>query len=155
MSIRSFLGNTVNVIGDTASSVINSARITLENIVGTVTTGFSTLWEGGFTGMSAQGVEDLKSALQKYCGDIEGIISGFDQTGDISSALKGDAQQAAIDFIDAIKAMLEAWVTQIKANIAELEEAYKLFSEDNKSIAQDIQQAASDIRQNAEQIRLD
>lgn len=155
MSIRSFLGNTVNVVGDTAGSVINSARITLENIVGSVTTGFSNLWEGGFTGMSQTGVEDLKAALQKYCDDIEAIINGFDETGDISAALKGEAQQAAIDFIKAIKTMLEAWVSQIKVNISELDEAYRLFTEDNKNIAQDVQQAASDIRQNAEQIRLD
>lgn len=155
MSLQSMFNNAVNTAGDAVSSVINSSKVTLQNIVGTASTSLSNLWDGGFTGMSTQGVDDLRAALQKYSADIEALIAGFDEKGDISAALKGDTEAAAVEFIEAIKSLLQAWVTRIKQGIVDLDKAHAQFLEDNSEIATDVKQKAQDIRQNAEAIRLD
>lgn len=155
MSIKSTVGNITHNVQDTLSSVLNTATTQIENIIGSTTTSLSNIWSGGFTGMSEGGMEELKTALINYCEEIQGLIDGFDQTGDITSALKGDVQTAAYDFVAAIKELLQAYVSTMKQEISEADEAYQNFMASGKSISQDVQSAASDIRSNASSIRLD
>ena len=83
------------------------------------------------------------------------MISSFDQEGDITQALKGDPQTAAYDFIDAVKKLLVAYVSQMRKEISEMDDAYASFVESGKSIASDVNAAAQDIRANAEAIKID
>ncbi len=154
-NIRSTVGNITHNVQDTISSVLNTASIKMENIVGTVQTGLTNMFSGGFIGMSADGMAELTNILRNYCEEVQGIISGFDQTGDITSALKGDVQDAAYDFIAAIKQLLEAYVSRMLQEIDEANQAYENFMKSGQSISQDVQTAAQDIRSNADEIRLD
>lgn len=155
MSIKSTIGNITHSVGDNLSSVLNTARTQIENIVGTATTTLSNVWSGGFTGMSESGISELKTQLSNYCEEVQGLIDSFDQTGDITSALKGEVQTAAYDFIAAIKTLLQAYVSTMRQEIDEVEEAYQNFMKSGQSIATDVQSAASDIRSNANSISLD
>lgn len=155
MSIRSTVGNIAHNVQDRLSSILTTGKTQIENIVGSVTTSLSNIWSGGFTGMSESGMTELKTQLTNYCQEVQDLIDGFDQTGDITSALKGDVQTAAYDFIDAIKKLLQAYVSTMKQEIAEADEAYQNFVSSGQSIAQDVQAAASDIRSNASSISLD
>ena len=155
MSVRSNLGNLSHSVQDTLSSVLATAKTQISNIVGSTSTGLSNVWSGGFTGMSESGINDLKTSLTSYCQEIQGLIDGFDQNGDITSALKGDAQVAASEFIDAIKKLLQAYVSTMKQEIAEVDEAYANFVAAAQSISQDVSSDASDIRSNASSISLD
>ena len=155
MSIRSTVGNITHSVKDTLSSTLTTAKTQIENIVGNTTTSLSNIWSGGFTGMSETGIADLKTQLTSYCKEIQDLIDGFDQTGDITSALKGDAQEAASDFIAAIKTLLQAYVSTMKQEIDEADEAYNNFVASGKSIATDVKDAATDIRSNASSISLD
>ena len=109
MSVRSTLGNLAFNVQDLISSVLTSAKTKISNIVGKATTSLTHVWDGGFTGMSEGGIAELKITLTKYCREVQDLIDSFDQTGDITSALKGDVQTAAYDFIDAIKKLLQAY----------------------------------------------
>lgn len=155
MSIRSTVGNITHSVQDTLSSVLTTAKTQIENIVGTTTTSLTNIWSGGFTGMSESGMAELKTQLTNYCQEIQELIESFDQTGDITVALKGDVQTAAYDFIAAIKTLLQAYVSTMKQEIAEADEAYRNFLASGQSIAQDVSDAASDIRSNASNISLD
>ncbi len=155
MSIRSTIGNFSYSVKDVLSTTLTTARTQINNIVGTTTTSFSNLWDGGFTGMSESGIAELKTQLENYCQEIQSIINGFDQTGDITMALKGEVQTAAYDFIEAIKVLLQAYVSTMKQEIAEAEDAYRNFVSSGQSISQDVRDAASDIRSNASSISLD
>ena len=137
MSIRSTVGNMNHSFKDTISSTLSSVKTRLENIVGSTSTALSNIWEGGFTGMSEAGMTELKSSLTTYCQDIEDLISGFDQSGDITSAL------------------LQAYVSTMKQEIAEADQAYQNFLKSGTSISQDVTGSASEIRSNASEIRLD
>lgn len=154
-NIRSSIGNIGHNVMDSLSSVLTTSKTQIENIVGGATTSLSNVWSGGFTGMSETGVAELKTQLTTYCENIQALIDGFDQTGDITSALKGEVQNAAYDFIAAIKTLLQAYVSTMKQEIDEVEEAYQNFVNSGRSIAQDVQAAASDIRSNASSISLD
>lgn len=155
MNIRSTSGNILHNVQDNLSSALISGKTAIENIVGTATTSLSNIWGGGFTGMSKEGIEELKTSLNKYCQEIEELIGGFDQNGDITMALQGDTQTAAYDFIDAIKQLLQAYVSTMRQEIDEADEAYNNFAMSSQSISQDVESAAQDIRSNASQIRLD
>lgn len=154
-SIRSTIGNFEHLVHDTISSVLASARTQIQNLVGTATSRLSNIWSGGFTGMSEQGMADLKAQLSSYCQDVQDLIDSFDQTGDITSALRGEVQTAAYDFIAAIKSLLQAYVSTMRQEIDEADEAYRNFASSDKSISQDVESSASDIRSNANNIRLD
>ena len=154
-SIRSTLGNIQHTIQDKLASTLNAARTQMQNIVGSISTALSNLWSGGFTGMSEAGISELKTQLTRYCDEVQALISSFDQTGDITSALQGEPQQAAYEFIDAIKQLLQAYVSTMKQEIAEVDEAYNNFIASGQSISQDVRNSASDIRSNANSISLD
>lgn len=155
MSIRSTIGNFSHSVQDTISSTLAAAKTQIENIVGSTTTGLSNIWNGGFTGMSESGMAELKTQLEAYCKEVQDLIDSFDQTGDITSALKGDVQTAAYDFIAAVKSLLQAYVSTMKQEISEADEAYQNFVKSGQSISQDVSDAASDIRSNASSISLD
>lgn len=157
MSIRSSISNITHTTEDKLTSILTMGKTRLDNIVGKTTTALSVsnIWSGGFTGMSEDGIANLKSYLSTYCEDIQATIDGFDQTGDITSALRGDVQTAAYDFIDAIKKLLQAYVSTMRQEIDEADEAYKNYTSAAKSIAADTTSDASDIRKNADSIRLD
>lgn len=155
MAISNVVGNFTHNVRDSLSTTLTTAKTQIENIVGSTSTSLSNVWSGGFTGMSDAGMSELKTQLTTYCQEIEDLIESFDQSGDITSALKGDVQTATYDFIAAIKTLLKAYVSTMKQEIAEADEAYNNFLQAGQSISQDVNDAASDIRSNASSIRLD
>lgn len=155
MSIQSTVGNIKHSVGDTVSTVVSQGKSRLASIVNSTTTSFRNVWSGGFAGMSDTGIQELKNQLNKFCKEIDDLISSFDQEGDITQALKGDPQTAAYDFIDAVKKLLVAYVSQMRKEISEMDDAYASFVESGKSIASDVNAAAQDIRANAEAIKID
>lgn len=155
MSIKSTVGNIQHDIGDTASTILTQGKSMLANIVNSTTTGFKSVWSGGFTGMSHDGFLELANQLNKFCDEIDDLISGFDQEGDITQALKGDPQTAAYNFIDVVKQLLVAYVSQMRRELGDMEKAYNSFIASGQSIAKDVNDAANEIKSNAEKIRLD
>ena len=155
MSIQSTVGNIKHNIGDNVSTVVSQGKSRLESIINSTTTSFRNVWSGGFAGMSDTGIQELKNQLNKFCKEIDDLISSFDQEGDITQALKGDPQTAAYEFIDAVKKLLVAYVSQMRKEISEMDDAYASFVESGKSIASDVNAAAQDIRANAEAIKID
>ena len=155
MSIRSTSGNFLRNFKDNISSLLSSSKSRLDSIVGQAKTSLGNLFSGGFTGMSESGMETLVQEIDKYCQSIEAKIAEFNEKGDIEVALKGDVQVAAMDFVAAIKELLQAYVSTMRQEVSEAREAYQNFLAAGKQISQDVQSAASDIRSNAADIRLD
>lgn len=155
MSIQSTVGNIQHSVGDTVSTVVSQGKSRLASIVNSTTTGFKGIWSGGFAGMSDTGIKELENQLNKFCNEIDDLISSFDQEGDITQALKGDPQTAAYDFIDAVKKLLVAYVSRMKIEIDEMDKAYDSFKAASKSIAKDVKAAADGIRANAAAIKID
>lgn len=155
MSLQSFVGDALRGAQNTLSDVFSSAKGTLENIVGSTSTALTNVWSGGFAGISETGIVDLKNALNNYINNIEATIASFDEAGNIENALKGNIQTAAQDFIAAIKQLLQAWVTQMRVNLADLDSAYKNYTEAAADLSTQTSSNADSIRSQAQEIRLD
>lgn len=155
MSIISRAGDLVRHTENGILTALGTASNRFKDIVGSANVGLTNIWSGGFAGMSETGLIELKNQLTSYCNDIQDLIGSFDQTGDISTALKGEVQTAAYEFIGAVKELLQAYVSRMRQEIAEVDEAYQNFMTGAKSISQDVKADASDIRSNASSIRLD
>ncbi len=155
MSIQSAWGNfKANALND-LESLINGAKTQLQNIVGGLSTKMSNLWDGGFAGIDEANLGTLKEALETYCSEIDSIIMGFDQTTNLDVAYKGAINEAANDFVDAVKEILTAYVSTMRRNIADADLAFQNYAQAAQSIAQDVRTDAADIRSEAQKIRLD
>ena len=154
-NIQSTIGNITRGVEANLSGKLTNLGTQIESIVGNATASLSNIWAGGFTGMSETGIIELKDALSKFCDEIQAKIDSFDQTGDITSAFKGKSQTAVYEFIAAIKTLLQAYVSTMRVEIDEAEEAYRNFASSDQTISQNVQSAASEIRSNASSIRLD
>lgn len=155
MSIQSFVNNAWNSAGDFLSGLGNTISSKLENIVGSVSTKLSSIWSGGFTGISAEGVEEIKRALKTYCDGIEAEIATFNELAATETAYKGEIQVAAQEFIKATKEILQAYVSNMKVSIADADTAFQNYQAADKSVAQNVQADAQAVRQEAQSIRLD
>ena len=153
--IRSTTGNITHNAPDNMASNLSNSKQFVESVIGKIGMQFTQLWSGGFRGMSEQGIAELKTQITKYCESVQDVINSFDQTGDITSALKGEVQTAAYDFIAAIKELLQAYVSTMRQEIQEVQEAYDNFVKAGSSIASDVRSNADDVRSDAARISLD
>lgn len=155
MSIQSAVGNIVSSTKNDIGSFFTQAKAALENIVGSVGTKLSNLWDGGFAGIDETSFDTLKQAIVDYCNEVDAIINGFNQEGHLEVAYKGAIQDAANDFVVAVKEILVAYVSTMRRNIAEADTAFQNYKQAAQSIAQDVQADAANIRSEAQRVKLD
>ena len=155
MSLQSRVGDIVNQVEDQINNLVSQASTSFENTVGSISTNLNNIWSGGFAGMSDQGMETLKSALTTFCNDLQATINGFDEQGNLEVALKGEAQAAAVEFVSAVKQLLQAYVSRMKQQIAEADQAYQNWLAASGGLASDVRSDATEIRNNANSIKLD
>ena len=155
MSIQSALGNFATGAKNDITSIFAGAKGALENIVGSVGTKLSNLWDGGFAGIDENNFESLKQAIVQYCDEVDAIIDGFNQQGHLEVAYKGAIQNAANDFVVAVKEILVAYVSTMRRNIAEADTAFQNYRQAAQSLAQDVQADAANIRSEAQKVKLD
>ncbi len=155
MSIQSAFGNITSAVDNGLDSAISVAKAALGNIVGSVGTALSNLWSGGFAGIDENNFESLKQAIITYCDEVDEIINGFNQEGNLEVAYKGAIKDAASDFVGAVKEILVAYVSTMRRNIAEADTAFQNYKQAAQSIAQDVQADAANIRSEAQKVKLD
>jgi hypothetical protein len=154
MSVKSVVGNLSRNVGDKISSYHSIGQSIIEKTLSHLGTRASNIWDGGFVGMSASGVEDLKKNMDKYCNDVQDIVKYFDANAVISEAIKGTEIEAAIhQYLNSIKELLMAYVGTMRQEIAEINEAYENFVVTTQgNISKDVEGVASDITSEAEKI---
>lgn len=155
MPIQDYVNNTKNNVGDTITDLLNRAKTAVENIVGTATTGFTSLWSGGFTGMGYDGMLALVQAIDQYCDTLEATIDQFNEEASRDNAYKGDINEAVGVYVDAMQAILKAYVSTIRKETEEAAAAYRTMNEAQKGFAQNTTDDASAMEQNAQSIRVE
>lgn len=155
MSVQSTISTFTYSVEDKISASLRTAKTAMTTAVGTITTKAGSLFNGGFVGMSDSGFESLKNAIKKYCSDLQTTINGYNTDADITGALKGDTQVAAQEFIEAVKDLLDAYISTIKQEIDEATEAYNNFKASSASIKTNVTSDAQQIRSDAKKISLD
>lgn len=155
MSLQSSLGNISSAIGNDISGAINTISSKLNGILGNAKTQITSIWDGGFVGIDAKNAPMIAAALEKYISTIQDTLDRFNQITDIDRALKGASAEAAKEFLDAIKELMNAYVTQMRQDSKDLQEVIASYEQGSQDIARQVSQNAQDIRSEAEQIHLD
>lgn len=155
--------NINNTASNMFSAVLNEVQANratgqtiLDNLIGTMKTSITNMFDGGFAGLDQKNYSTLEAAIEKYVDDIQAIISGFNaDSAGAEVAYKGDVKVAVDEFIVSIKKILEAYVSTMRMEITESRGAFIRWTQETRNVAAGVSQNASDISKAAETISLD
>ncbi len=155
MSLQSLVGNVTSKVGNTVQDVVGQAKAHITNIFGTVKTGFSNIWGGGFAGIDENGLETLKGSIDTYCQGIEDTIKGFNEDANIEQAYKGVVGDAVRAYCEGVKELLAAYVSTMRTEKEDANTAFQNWKAAASQLASDITADADQIRSQANEIRVD
>lgn len=155
MSLSTFASNTINKVGNTVKSLVNDVKSKISNIIGNASANFTSLWDGGFAGISKEGIEELKVALNNYVNEIEAHINEFNPLDCLQGAVAGEIREAVFDYATGVKALLSAYVSTMRVNLDDLDAAFNAYISQTNELAEYITSDADDIRAAAKKIDLD
>lgn len=155
MSLKTFTENLGNGIANRVNQAVTHAKSAIGNIIGTAKASFTSIWDGGFAGISEQGIEELKNALKQYCAAIEDHIASFNTAVPTEGAFAGPIRDASVDYLESIKDLLKAYVSTMKVNLDDLDAAFAAYMKQSNELAANIRSDAESIRSQAAQIKLD
>lgn len=153
MSIRSDFGNYASGVGSTLEEIFSGAASTLSSIFNVSGTLIGNIFSGGFTGISEDGLDELKSGIEKLITELESHIKSFNGS-QLERAIKGPMLQATNSYFDAVKEYLSKYVAGLKASIKDIEMAKANFSQGAQAAASDITKDIEDVRAAAQNIDL-
>lgn len=156
-SLQGITGNVGSFATNSVEGGLTYAKSIINNITGTVSAALSNIWSGGFAGISKDAVEGvLIPAIESYCKRIEDKIAEFNAEADMSQTFAGTEMQAAAkDFVEAVKSLLQAYVSQMRLEISSVNKAYDAWEAGSSSVAATASENAEEIRRTAGSIKLD
>lgn len=126
----------------------------LEMIVGNAKMTFTIQYEGNFAGMDANGVSYLINAINNYITQAEAIMNDFGHNS-LEGALAGKVKDALEEYINAIKDLLNAYITKFRINIEDLNKVQEAYTKANEELGQNMETDAADVKTLAKDINLD
>ena len=107
MSIESTIQNTSMLVNATIQDKVGQIKGRINNLTNSATTALSSLWDGGFVGISeAEITGTLIPAINKYCDTIMDQIRQFNAAAETSVAFRGAPEEAVTIFVQAVKELL-------------------------------------------------
>lgn len=157
VNVYNVSSNAFSSFANDVQSNLTSGKIAIENILGTLKTGLSNIFDGGFAGLDEKNYSTLQTAIEKYITTAQNIVAEFkpDKNG-ADVAYKGDVKVAVDKFLDAIKLILQAYVSTMKIEIAESNTAFEEWHrQTTDDVAKKVSTNAEKIEENAKKISLD
>ena len=155
MALKQFFQNASQGLENALYTAKSAIKSKLEGIVGSAKASFSSLWDGGFAGIDQNGAGALEQALKNYVQNAEETIALFNSQNKFGEALKGKVLDAMVDYSQAIKELLQAYVTTMKVNITDMRAAFDAYMQQTDELAANVSSDAEAIRSQAASIRLD
>lgn len=155
MSIKNIFGNWKSSVSHSSSQSINDVSKSFTSMLSGSTAKLSSLWDGGFVGIDVNNYEDLTRRIDLFIEDMEDISTRFAQYSDISGALKGQAAEAAKEYIKELTLVINAYISfyrNFNALIVETADTMLLSDKDNSNA---ISEEASNVIDDANNIRID
>lgn len=154
MDIGSF--NITHNVKDKISEAHASTKAVFDKIAGRVSSSLSGhVFEKDFVGISESGLETLKQEIDKYIRSIQNIIDRFQENGDLTQAFAGAPLYAAQEFVKAVKTVLKAYVSTMKNEKNEIDEAIRNYRNASSTISQTLYEDKKSIEAQAQAISLD
>jgi hypothetical protein len=111
MSIQSIAGNLGSSVFHSVTGTAQEIGSRIENLLGGAVASVSTLWDGGFVGFDMNNYQILTTAIENHVKQLEEVIDQFNTDAYIDGALKGQARDEAVEYVKAIKTLLQAYAT--------------------------------------------
>ncbi len=165
MSISDATGNIVHNV-DKISEIVGNAKASISQRIGSmdVDTMSQALNNSGvngaaagmfgrsFVGMNADRIGDFDAAIEKHKNEVEAIIGTINEKADLEHALKGEVASATRTFLEAVKQLLQSYVSTINLEKEHIKEANANYLAATKEISGDIETDSDEIRSRAGEI---
>lgn len=155
MAINDILSNIGSSLSHSAQSDLGNLKAMWDNMVGGATATFQTLWSGGFVGIDVNNYETIRNAIIEMVDKIEGVLSQFNANAEMETGLKGEAAEAASDYVKAVNELLLAYATTYKNFIKLADNAVEQMKQGDTQNAAEIRNEADVLRKEASSIRVE
>lgn len=109
-----------------------------------------------FVGIDQSNINLLTDDINKLIGNVEAILQEFGGNEDtFNPGLKGQANNAAVGYVKAIKELMAEYIAYYKSFIKLADEVSQTYTTNDEGNKQAIENAASEIRNMASQINVD
>lgn len=155
MSIESLAGLASSSIDANGKVLLGQISRNIQNIIGMGSASLSSLWEGEFVGIDRTNWTLIKEAIEKLMSSVLAVMDGFNENTIITSGLRGEAAEAAKEYVQAVKSLLIAYVSTYKNFITLADQAVQSMDSGDKQNAEAIRKDVDAIRNQAAEIRVD
>lgn len=155
MSIENILSTAGAAVSSVFNNTVNSIGNLFESAIGSAVTSFSVLWDGGFVGIDVNNYTVIKDEIDALMTKVEETLTQFNAAAEFETGIKGEAADAASEYVKAVNTLLIAYVTTYRNFIKLADESVAQMKAGDTSNAASIRDAAAEIRARAEEIRVD
>jgi hypothetical protein len=155
MSLSSWFHDKWNGVKNAISPMINTVVSKVNGIIGNVKAGFTNVFGEGLVGIDETNAGTINDAVEEYIRTMEDCLASYNTKTDIGAGLKGDAKDAAEVFLEAIRDLMSAYVSNMRQSKHDLEEVLANYKAGSQNIAQQVTSDAEDIRSQAQSIHMD
>lgn len=155
MSIENILSNAGAAISNGFKNTASTLGAMFQNAIGSATATFSTLWDGGFVGIDVNNYMVIRDEIDALMTKVEQVLSEFNAQAEFETGVKGEAADAASEYVKAVNELLIAYVTTYRNFIKLADDAVEQMKQGDTQNAASIRSAADEIRARANDIRVD
>lgn len=146
MSISNLVYNAVSDVKHGVEGGLQGLTSQIDNLIGQATATFSSLWDGGFVGISGD-TSELIQEIDNHIKSLHGIVESFNTNAYINDALQGQTADAATQYVNAIKDLINAYCsTYEKFKTLLQEQGVEGMSHADESNQAEIDQRSDEIR---------
>lgn len=132
-----------------ASDWLSGARSSVQGWAGTLFTAASN--GSSFVGMNYQQVPAIRDAIRNYVKNVQTVADGLNTDADAATAVAGEITAETKKYLQAIKAITDAYVSTLLVYSDKMQEYYEAYSKSDTTLSQDVSQEASSLTSNAQQ----
>jgi ElaB/YqjD/DUF883 family membrane-anchored ribosome-binding protein len=155
MSIENILSNAGAAISNGFKNSAATLGAMFQNAIGTAQATFSTLWDGGFVGIDVNNYTVIRDEIDTLMTKVEQVLTQFNANAEFETGVKGEAADAASEYVKAVNELLIAYVTTYRNFIKLADDAVAQMKAGDQQNAASIRTAADEIRSRAAEIRVD
>lgn len=155
MSIENILSNAGAAISNGFKNSAATLGAMFQNAIGTAQATFSTLWDGGFVGIDVNNYTVIRDEIDTLMTKVEQVLTQFNANAEFETGVKGEAADAAAEYVKAVNELLIAYVTTYRNFIKLADDAVAQMKAGDQQNAASIRTAADEIRSRAAEIRVD
>lgn len=130
-----------------ATEWASGAANTVQGWAGTI---FSVASNGStFVGMNYQAVPTIREAIRAYVKNIQDVADGLNTDADANQAVHGEISEATKKYLVAIKAVTDAYVSNLLIYSDKMQEYYEAYAKSDTQLSGNVADEASGLQSQA------